>query len=47
MCLAQFMEFPLRVIRVRLHLHDRRFDSGAIDDLSGAFGGDIGQAYRS
>ena len=47
MRLAQFMEFPLRVIRMRLDLHDRRLDSSGIDDLPGAFGVDIGQAYRS
>jgi hypothetical protein len=41
------MELPLRVIRVRLDLHDRRLDSGGVDDLSGAFGVDIGQTYHS
>jgi len=41
------MEFPLRVIRVRLDLHDRRLDSGGVEDPSGAFDVDIGQAYRS
>ena len=41
------MDFPLRVIRVRLDLHDRRLDVGGIDDPSGPFDVDVGQAYRS
>ncbi len=44
--LGIFMEIPLRVVRVRLDLHDRRLDPGGVDDASGSFDVDIGKADR-
>ena len=43
---AIIVEFPLRVIRVRLDLNNRRLDSSGVDNPAGAFNVDVGQTYR-
>lgn len=44
--LTHLVEFPLRVIRVRLDFHHRRLDAGSLQDFSGALGIDVGEADR-
>src|SRR5689334_13444786 len=44
---TEFVQFPLRVVRVRLDLDDGGFDSRGVDDPPGSRDIDIGEAYRA
>ena len=45
--LAQLVQFPLRVVRMRLDLYDGRLDPGGAGDPLGALDVDVGESYRS